>query len=87
MGHSIMTKADRDRLENLCSEEPTKTCPVCGWPVHAAWVDIGFGAYSQQAGPFHCDTCDWVEECPNVDPARCHGCLNADVCFRPKETP
>ena len=87
MGFPIKASADIAQLENICFKEPTKPCPVCGWPAHANWVDIGFGAYSQQAGPYRCDSCDWVEDCAYVNPANCHSCLNVDICFKPKDPP
>jgi len=43
------------------SEEPKMQCPKCGSECRADWVDVGFGPYSQQAGPFHCYTCNWTE--------------------------
>lgn len=43
-------------------EEPVVQCPECQCPAHADWVDIGFGPYTQQAGPFHCYACGWTEK-------------------------
>lgn len=42
-------------------KEPIAKCDDCGANCHAEWVDIGFGQYSQQAGPFHCYECGWTE--------------------------
>lgn len=48
--------------------EPVAKCGHCGQPAHAEWVDIGFGPYSQQAGPFHCYACGWTERgCPQEE--------------------
>ncbi len=70
------------KFGNLCSKEPTKVCPECGEVCYAAeWVDIGFGPYSQQAGPYKCTSCDWVETCPYVNPATCRKCVSVDTCY------
>ena len=71
---------DKD-LENLCSIEPTQPCPDCGQIALATWVDIGFGPYSQQAGPYSCTECDWVEPCPYVSPEKCDRCVSFDTCY------
>lgn len=55
---------------DICMVEQTEKCPRCGSVCHAEWVDIGFGPFSCQAGPFHCENCGWVESgCPQ------EGCL------------
>lgn len=60
--------------------EPTMKCPKCGEETRAEWVDIGFGPYSQQAGPFHCLSCDWVEQgCPAEECIKGR-CLSWDYC-------
>ena len=54
--------------------KPVAYCPNCGVEWEAEWVDIGFGPYSQQAGPYHCDNCGEVEKgCPaeKCDKNRC----------------
>jgi len=69
-------------LENICSEEQTRPCPDCGETCRAAWVDIGFGPYSQQAGPYRCSNCCWVEPCPYAgDINHCEKCISFDTCF------
>ena len=51
--------------ENMCLAEPIEKCPDCGANMRAEWVDIGFGPYSCQAGPFHCEECGYVQGgCP-----------------------
>lgn len=47
---------------DIATVEPTEPCPKCGETCHADFVDIGFGPYSQQCGPYHCDACGWTEE-------------------------
>lgn len=61
--------------------EPVSYCPNCGAQWHAEWVDIGFGPYSQQAGPHYCTVCDTVEKgCPSH---RCIGnkCISYSFCL------
>lgn len=61
-----------DRFSNVCSEEPTRRCPVCNEIVHAEWVDIGFGPYSAQVSPYMCDNCNWCEQgCQSCIEAKC----------------
>lgn len=61
-----MIHADIKMLEEgSFYKEPVGQCPRCENAVHAEWVDIGFGPYTQQAGPFHCYACGWTEAgCP-----------------------
>ena len=37
-----------------------RECPNCHAIAEADFVDIGVGM--QQCGPFHCDSCGWIEE-------------------------
>lgn len=73
---------DIDTWVHMFEDKPEHKCPVCGADCEAEWVDIGFGSYSQQAGPWHCE-CGWVDECPYVDPNKCKSCLNERTCFSP----
>lgn len=60
--------------------EPVAKCGNCGNAAHAEWVDIGFGPFTQQAGPFHCYSCGWTEGgCPQEE---CLGarCTSWDYC-------
>ena len=60
--------------------EPVGQCPRCGAEAHAEWVDIGFGAYSQQAGPFHCFECGWTETgCPQDECVQ-ERCISWEIC-------
>lgn len=47
--------------EDIFTKEPVEHCPNCENRVHAEFVDNGFGPYSVQAGPYHCDNCGWSE--------------------------
>lgn len=67
-------------MEPSFYEEPIKQCPECGKKARAEWVDVGFGPYSQQAGPYYC-ICGWVEKgCPAETKDRCHQCISWDYC-------
>lgn len=67
-------------LDGLCNEEPKLECPVCGNDTHADWVDIGFGPFSQQAGPRFCVSCGWVEPgCPSETCLRTR-CVSWEYC-------
>jgi len=37
--------------------EPTRPCPYCGETCYADWVDVGFGPYGVQCGPYYCEAC------------------------------
>jgi hypothetical protein len=55
-----------DQWSNLFNKEPHIDCEKCGAKdLSTEWVDNGFGPYSVQASPYHCDACGWVETgCP-----------------------
>ena len=56
------------RVVPAYEEEPLRDCPKCGSVCRAIWVDIGFGAYSQQAGPYQCVRCKWTQPgCPSSE--------------------
>lgn len=38
--------------------EPTAPCPWCGKACYADWVDVGFGPYGVQCGPYYCEDCN-----------------------------
>lgn len=46
---------------DIFTKEPTMACPYCKEIVYADWVDNGFGPYSVQTSPFHCDNCGWIQ--------------------------
>jgi hypothetical protein len=61
-------------------KEPIINCEKCGEKCRAEWVDIGFGTYSQQAGPFHCHSCGWTEGgCPQIECVK-ERCLSWEYC-------
>jgi MinD superfamily P-loop ATPase len=62
------------------SKEPTMKCERCSEVAHAEWVDIGFGPYSQQVGPFYCEACNWVETgCPQNECIK-EKCFSWNIC-------
>lgn len=62
-----------DNFSNIFNKEPEFKCPVCKTQLHTDWVDIGFGAYSQQVSPYVCENCGWSE-------VGCDSCI-FDKCF------
>jgi hypothetical protein len=60
-----------DNFDNIFNEEPIFNCPVCNTELHTDWVDIGFGAYSEQVSPYICD-CGWCQKgCKTCIRERC----------------
>jgi hypothetical protein len=58
--------------------EPYAECPKCGKRVYAEYVDIGFGPFSQQADPYYCPSCGWIETgCPAEI---CDNCKSWNIC-------
>lgn len=57
-----------DKYSSTFTSEPEFKCPGCGIQLHTEWVDNGFGPYSIQASPYHCEACGWseigCERCP-----------------------
>jgi hypothetical protein len=60
--------------------EPTETCPKCGGVCHSEWVDVGFGPYSAQVGPYICGSCGHV--CGGCAQESCikEKCISFDKC-------
>lgn len=52
---------DIDSFSNTFSSEPVFHCPGCNVQLHTEFVDNGFGPYSIQASPYHCEACGWSE--------------------------
>jgi len=50
-----------DKWANTFIKEPEFKCPNCKSELHTEWVDNGFGPYSVQASPYHCEECGWSE--------------------------
>lgn len=69
-------------FESIFTVEPHIDCEKCGAKdLCTDWVDNGFGPYSVQVSPYHCEKCGWVETgCP-ADKCIKEQCFSWEKCL------
>src|SRR5262245_19012502 len=74
--------------QDIFTTKPVFLCSECGEQSHGEFVDNGFGPYSLQAEPYHCDY-GWVEGEIDEHGHFCPGCGTTFYCYEncPEDTP